>query len=107
MSGQLSHRRALRRIERELARSDPHLNALFLSVAALDRGKGMPEAEMIRSRAGWLPTRLGGRAGRHRTGEDGRRPARRTPRLSPLARRNGEYLNSPGVRDRLAGLKDQ
>ena len=104
MSGQLSYRRALRRIERELARSDPRLNAFFLSLAALNRGKEMPEAEMIRSRAGWL---LGRRADRHRTGEDGRRPARRTPRLSPLARRNGEYLNAPGVRDRLAGLKDQ
>jgi len=79
MSGQLSYRRALRRIERELARSDPRLNAFFLSVAALGRDKEMPEAEMIRSRAGWLPARLGGRAGRHRTGEDGRARPRTMP----------------------------
>lgn len=72
MSGRLGQGRALRRIERELARSDPRLAALFLSVAGLGRGKAMPEAEMIRARAGWLPARLGRRADRHRAGEDGR-----------------------------------
>jgi hypothetical protein len=71
MIGRLGQGRALRRIERELARSDPRLAALFLSVAGLGKGKAMPEAEMIRARPGWLPTRLGRRADRHRTGEDG------------------------------------
>jgi hypothetical protein len=72
MSRRLGHERALRRIERELARSDPRLNALFLSVAGLGRGKAMPDAEMISTRPGWLPLRLGRRPDRHRAGEDGR-----------------------------------
>jgi len=79
MSGRLGHGRALRRIERELARSDPRLNALFLSIAGLGKGKAMPEAEMIRARAGWLPARLGRGADRHRTGEDGRAKPRTRP----------------------------
>ena len=79
MSGRLGQRRALRSIERELARSDPRLVALFLSVAHLGRGKAMPEAEMIRARAGWLPAWLGRRADRHRTGEDGRARHRTMP----------------------------
>lgn len=48
MSGWLGQKRALRRIERELACSDPRLVALFLSVAGLGGGKPMPEAEMVR-----------------------------------------------------------
>jgi len=79
MSGRLGHGRALRRIERELARSDPRLNALFLSIAGLGKGKAMPEAEMIRARAGWLPARPGRGADRHRTGEDGRAQPRTRP----------------------------
>jgi len=79
MSGRLGHGRALRRIERELARSDPRLNALFLSVTGLGKGKAMPEAEMIRARAGWRPARLRRRAGRHRTGAAGRAWPRALP----------------------------
>ena len=72
MSKRLGQGRTLRKIERELARSDPRLNALFLSVTGLGRGKAMPDAEMIRTRPGWLPLRLGRRPDRHQAGADGR-----------------------------------
>lgn len=69
-----SQRRALRRIERDLARSDPRLALLFLSLTGLGRGKEMPDAEMIRARPRWLATRLGQRADPHRVRAG--RPAR-------------------------------
>ena len=42
MNRRMSQRRALRRIERDLARSDPHLNALFIALTGLGRDKEMP-----------------------------------------------------------------
>jgi len=66
MSRRMSQRRALRRIERDLA-SDPRLNAFFMALNGLGRGKEMPGTEQIP--AG--PHRLGRRT-RHRAGEDGR-----------------------------------
>ena len=66
MSRHLSQRRALRRIERELTRSDPRLNALFLSITGLGRGKEMPATEQIGSKSLWLPARRGWRADRSR-----------------------------------------
>ena len=63
----MSQRRALRRIERDLARSDPSLNALFIALTGLGRDKEMPDTEQIPSGPHWLPARMG-----RRTGEDRR-----------------------------------
>jgi hypothetical protein len=71
MNRRMSQRRALRKIERDLARSDPRLNALFIALTGLGGDKEMPVTEQIRSGPHWLPARLGRRA-RHRAGEDGR-----------------------------------
>jgi hypothetical protein len=59
MGRRMSQRRALRRIERDLTRSDPHLNALFIGLTGLGRDKEMPVTEQIRTRPHWLPTRRG------------------------------------------------
>ena len=64
MSRRVSQRRALRRIERDLARSDPRLNALFLAITGLGRGKEMPATEQIGSKPLWLPPRRGRRVDR-------------------------------------------
>ena len=64
----MSQRRALRRIERDLARSDPRLNALFIALTGLGRDKEMPVTEQIRTGPHWLPARRGRRT-RHRAGE--------------------------------------
>ena len=42
-------RRALRAIERDLVRSDPRLNALFLSLTGLANGRKMPDTEKIQT----------------------------------------------------------
>jgi len=70
MSRRMSQRRALRRIERDLA-SDPRLNAFFMALNGLGRDKEMPVTEQIPTGPHWLPARLGRRT-RHRAGEDGR-----------------------------------
>ena len=57
----MSQRRALRRIERDLVRSDPCLNALFLKLTGLGRDKEMPVTEQIRTGPRWLPARPGRR----------------------------------------------
>jgi hypothetical protein len=57
----MSQRRALRRIERDLARSDPHLNSLFIALTGLGRDKEMPVMEQIRTAPQWLPARRGRR----------------------------------------------
>jgi hypothetical protein len=63
----MSERRALRRIERDLVRSDPQLNALFLSITGLGRGKEeMPATEQIGSKPLWPPARRGWRVDRSR-----------------------------------------
>ena len=61
MGQRMSQRRALRRIERELVRSDPCLNALFMELTGLGRDKEMPVTEQIQTGPRWLPTRLGRR----------------------------------------------
>ena len=66
----MSQRRALRRIERDLA-SDPRLNALFLALTRLGRDTEMPVTEQIPTGPHWLPARLGRRT-RRRAGEDWR-----------------------------------
>jgi len=66
----MSQRRALRRIERDLA-SDPRLNALFIALTRLGRDKEMPVTEQIRTGPHWLPAWRGRRT-RHRGGEDWR-----------------------------------
>ena len=77
MGRRMSQRRALRRIERDLVRSDPRLNALFIELTGLGRDKEMPVTEQIPAGPHWLPARLGRRA-RSPEGEDWR--ARRTIR---------------------------
>ena len=62
MGWRMSQRRALRRIERDLARSDPSLNALFIALTRLGRDKEMPVTEQIPTGPHWLPARLGRRA---------------------------------------------
>jgi hypothetical protein len=57
MGRRMSQRRALRRIERDLARSDPRLNALFIALTGLGRDKEMPVTEQIRTGPHWLPAR--------------------------------------------------
>jgi len=75
MSLRNSHRRALRRIEWELVRSDQRLTALFASFTAEAAGRAMPQAEQSSvPRLGWI-RRLGWRSSRHRAGQD--------PRLRP------------------------
>ena len=66
MGRRLSQRRALRRIERDLA-SDPRLNAFFMAFTGLGRDKEMPVTEQIPTGPHWLPARMG-----RRTGEDRR-----------------------------------
>jgi hypothetical protein len=61
MNRRVSQRRALRRIERDLARSDPRLNALFMALTGLGRDMEMPITEQIRTGPHWLPARLGRR----------------------------------------------
>jgi hypothetical protein len=50
MSLRRDQRRALRGIERDLARSDPDLDRLFFSFGALARTQEIPAAEKIRGR---------------------------------------------------------
>ena len=69
MNRRMSQPRVLRRIERDLARSDPRLNALFIALTGLGRDKEMPVTEQIPTGPHWLPARLGRRT-RHRAGED-------------------------------------
>jgi hypothetical protein len=59
----LGRDRALRGIERDLARSDPELNSLFLPLTRLAGGEKMPGAE---TRPPRLLARLGRREDRHR-----------------------------------------
>ena len=72
-------RRLLHRIERDLARSDPHLNMLFASFTVLTRGAEMPGMEMIRTRPPRLFGWLGRRADRHPEGSDGHARPRTLP----------------------------
>ena len=67
MGRRMSQRRALRKIERDLVRSDPHLNALFVELTGLGRDEEMPVTEQIPTGPHWLPARMG-----RRTGEDRR-----------------------------------
>ena len=62
MGRRMSQRRALRRIERDLVRSDPRLSALFMELTGLGRDKEMPVTEQIPTGPHWLPARLGRRA---------------------------------------------
>ena len=71
MSLPLGQRRALRGIERDLARSDPDLTRL-LSFGGLTSTKEIPAAEKIRSRPFRLLARLGHQENRQRRGEDRR-----------------------------------
>jgi hypothetical protein len=50
MVRQLSQRRALRRIERDLARSDPRFDALFMVLTGPGRNKEMPVVEQTGSK---------------------------------------------------------
>ena len=71
MSLPLGQRRALRGIERDLARSDPDLTRLF-SFIGLTSTQEIPAAEKIRSRPCRLLARLGQQENRQRRGEDWR-----------------------------------
>ena len=71
MNRRMSQRRALRRIERDLVRSDPRLNSLFIALTGLGRDEEMPVTERIPTGPQWLPARLGRRT-RHRASEDWR-----------------------------------
>ena len=71
MSLRRGQRRALRGIERDLARSDPDLDMLFFSFGRLVRTQEIPAAEKIRSRQFGLLARLG-QENRQRGGEDWR-----------------------------------
>ena len=62
MGGRINQRRSLRRIERDLVRSDPRLSALFMELTGLGRDKEMPVTEQIPTGPHWLPARLGRRA---------------------------------------------
>ena len=62
MGRRMSQRRALRKIERDLVRSDPHLNALFIELTGLGRDEEMPVTEQIPTGPHWLPARRGRRA---------------------------------------------
>ena len=62
MGRRMSQRRALRRIERDLVRSDPRLNALFIELTGLGRDKEMPVTEQIPPGPYWLSARRGRRA---------------------------------------------
>ena len=62
MGRRMSQRRALRRIERDLVRSDPRLNALSTELTGLGGDKEMPVTEQISTGPHWLPARLGRRA---------------------------------------------
>ena len=64
-------RRLLRRLERDLAHSDPHLKMLFASFTVQAWGAEMPGTEMIRTRPLRLFEWLGRRADRHPEGSDG------------------------------------
>jgi hypothetical protein len=71
MNARLGRGRALRRIERDLANSDPRLDAIFLSFTVQTRGEKMPEAEKIRTGLRRWLIRLGRRADCYRADEDG------------------------------------
>jgi hypothetical protein len=71
MSLRRGQRRALRGIERDLARSDPDLDRLFLSFAGLTSTQEIPAAEKMRSRQFRLLARPG-QESRQRGGEDWR-----------------------------------
>jgi hypothetical protein len=64
-------RRALRGIERDLARSDPDLDVLFFSFGRLSSTQEIPAAEQIKSRQFGLLARLG-QENRQRRAEDWR-----------------------------------
>jgi len=57
MGRRMSQRRALRRIERDLVRSDPHLNALFIELTGLGGDQEMPVTERIPAGPNWQPAR--------------------------------------------------
>jgi hypothetical protein len=71
MSLRRGQRRALRGIERDLARSDPDLDRLFFSFGGLARTQEIPAAEKIRGRQFRLLARLG-QENRQRGGADWR-----------------------------------
>ena len=73
-------RRLLRRLERDLAHSDPHLKMLFASFTVQAWGAEMPGTEMIRTRPLRLFEWLGRRADRHSEGSDGHTLPRTHPR---------------------------
>jgi len=76
MGRRMSQRRALRRIERDLVRSDPRLNALFIELTGLGRDQGDarhgadPDRSTLAARATGT---AGAVTGRVRTGEPGGR----------------------------------
>ena len=71
--------RVLRGIERDLARSDPHLNMLFASFTHLAGGTKMPHIEMIGAWPVRLVRWLGRRADRYLEGTDGHAQPRTLP----------------------------
>jgi len=73
VSRHLGRERALRAIEQDLVRSDPRLNALFLSLTGLANGRKMPDTERIKTRPLWRLALLGRQVDRHRASAD--RPA--------------------------------
>jgi hypothetical protein len=68
MNSRLGRDRALRAIERDLVRSDPRLNALFLALTGLAAGKKMPDTEKIRTGPFRQLAWLGRRTDHHRGG---------------------------------------
>ena len=72
-------RRLLRGIERDLARSDPHLDVLFGSFTVQAEGAQMPDVEMSRTRPLRLLRWLGWCADRHRETSDGHAHPRTLP----------------------------
>jgi hypothetical protein len=67
-----SGRRALRGIERDLARSDRRLNMLFASFTGLVGREKMPSTEKIERKPLRLLARPGRRPDRHRAGDNSR-----------------------------------
>jgi len=70
MTRHLGWGRPLRAIERDLARSDPHLSVLFLELTELANGRKMPDTEKIKTRPLWRLTLPGWRANRHQASAD-------------------------------------
>jgi hypothetical protein len=66
MNRRLDRRRALHEIERDLAASDQHLDALFFWFARQARGEKIPRTERISARPLRWAARLGRDAGRRR-----------------------------------------